>query len=89
MGTHFGHNSVLDRSHLFYYEKAPLDEDETRQPSSAEDISTGLIEDLAYLIYGNENINRQPCASDIQVKDSKFSTTDVDIARLTHSPRSQ
>ena len=89
MGTHFGHNSVLGRGHVFYYEKAPLGEDETHQPSPAEDISTALIEDLAYLISGNENGQEWPCASGIRVEHGKSSTRHLVLVRLTLLPRSQ
>ena len=89
MGSHFGWNSFLDHSRVFYYEKAPRDEDETHQPSSAEDISTGLIEDLAYIISGNENGHVWPCASGIRVKDGKFFTIDRELVPLTRLPRWQ
>lgn len=89
MGTFFGQNPTWDHSQLFYYEKAPRDEDETHQPSAAEDISTNLIEDLAYLISGNESGHVWPCGSDIRVEDGMFFTIDSELVSLTHLPRSQ
>lgn len=72
MASQSSHYSPFDLSPLIYYEKAPHDEDETHQPSSAEDISTRLADDLAYMLSGNGDGQAQSCASDVHVEDGKL-----------------
>ena len=71
MASQSSHYSPFDLSSLRYYEKAPHDEDENHQPSWAEDISTRLADDLAYMLSGNEDGQAQPCTSDVHIENGK------------------
>lgn len=75
MASQFSHYSPFELSPLFYYEKAPHEEDETHQPSPTEDTSMRLTEDLAYMLSGNEDGQAQSCASDVHIEDGIASPT--------------
>ena len=61
----------FDKSRLLYYEKAPYEENTTRQVSDIEDISIGLAEDLAFLISGGDCGGGNRGTQDVRIVDRK------------------